>query len=108
MLSRWVEELRDAKSVEQVVSYTWGHFKRMKAKGELPLVVADHAVDDAEDIREIAHALARQPFLYNAPGYENDLDQQLLILFSLATDRLAQLEERDVARRSHEPVIRAS
>jgi hypothetical protein len=106
VLSRWVEELRNTKSVDQVVSYASGYLERMKDAAELPLIVAGHSVHDAEDVRDIAHALAHQPFLYNAPGYENDYDQQLLILFSLATDRIAQLEENGVGRHAPQAVIR--
>jgi hypothetical protein len=108
ILANWLDELREAMTVDEVVAFAASHFERIGESGELPLFVADHPVEDAEDIRDIAAQLAHQPFMYNAPGYENVLDQQLLILFSLATDRLVQLEGRGVARRpAAPPVIRA-
>ena len=107
MLSMWVEELRQAKSAEEVVTFAARHLERVKAEGDAPLAVAHYRVGEAEDVREIAAALAHQPFMYNAPGFEGVADQQLLILFSLATDRLAQLEGRGLARPSNAPVNHA-
>jgi len=106
ILSNWMEELRATTSVEDVVSFAASHLERMKATGDLPLLIAGHAVDGTEDIREIASMLAHQPFVYNAPGYESVADQQLLILFSLASDRLALFESGPV-RRAAARVLRA-
>jgi hypothetical protein len=107
MLSGWLKELRQATSVDDVVAFASEHLERMKMSGQFPLFVADRAVSGPEDVREIASELAHRPFMYNAPGYENLVDQQLLILFSLATDRLSQLEGRGIVRRAAAPVIRA-
>lgn len=104
----WVEELRQARSAEEVVTFAARHLERAKTGGDAPRAIAHYRVDDAEDVREIAAYLAHQPFMYNAPGFEGVADQQLLILFSLATDRLSQLEGRGLApRRPDERVIRA-
>jgi hypothetical protein len=106
ILSNWMEELRATKNVDEVVSFAASHVERMKATGDLPLLIAGHAVDGPEDIREIASTLAHQPFVYNAPGYESVADQQLLILFSLASDRVAMFESGPV-RRAASRVLRA-
>ena len=96
----WLKELREAPSVRAVVTFAGTQLERMREGGRLPLSVAGHAVDGPEDVREIASELAHRPFVYGAPGYEHRGDQQLLILFSLAADRLAQLEARGGARRA--------
>ena len=106
ILSNWMEELRATMDVDEVVSFAASHLERIKARGDLPLLIAGHAVVVPEDIREIASMLARQPFVYNAPGYESVADQQLLILFSLASDRLALFESGPV-RRAASRVLRA-
>ena len=103
----WLKELREAPSVGAVVTFASAQLERMRSGGRLPPCVAEHAVDGPGDVREIASELAHRPFVYDAPGYEHRVDQQLLILFSLAADRLAQLEGRGVARRAAAPVIRA-
>ena len=107
MLSRWLKELRQATSIDEVVAFASKHLERVKASGQLPLFVVERAVAGPEDVREIASELAHRPFMYNAPGYENVVDQQLLILFSLATDRISQLGGRGIVRRAVAPVIRA-
>jgi hypothetical protein len=107
MLSGWLKELHRATSADDVVAFASEHLERVKASGQLPLFVADRSVGGPDDVREIASELAHRPFMYNAPGYENVVDQQLLILFSLATDRLSQLEGRGLVRRAVAPIIRA-
>jgi hypothetical protein len=104
--SNWLEELRETRSVDEVVSFAASHLARIKESGNLPLLIANHAVDGPEDIRGIASALAHQPFVYNTPGYESVADQHLLILFSLASDRLAIFESGPV-RRAAERALRA-
>jgi hypothetical protein len=101
-----MEELRETMNVDDVVSFAASHLERIKATGDLPLLIAGHAVDGPEDVREIASTLARQPFVYNTPGYESVADQQLLILFSLASDRLSLFESGPV-RRAASRVLRA-
>jgi hypothetical protein len=107
MLSRWLKELRQATSTNEVVAFASKHLDRVKSSGQLPLYVADRAVAGPEDVLEIASELAHRPFMYNAPGHESGVDQQLLILFSLAADRLSQLGGRGIVRRTVAPVIRA-
>lgn len=107
MLSNWLKELREAPSVGEVVTFASAHLERMRAGGGLPLSVAEYSVGGPEDVREIASELAHRLFTYNAPGYEHRVDQQLLILFSIAADRLSQLEGGGEGRKAA-PVIRAS
>ena len=103
----WLKELREAPSAGAVVAFASAQLERMRAGGSLPPCVTGHAVDGPEDVREIASELAHRPFVYDATGYDHRVDQQLLILFSLATDRLAQFEGRGVTRPVAAPVIRA-
>jgi hypothetical protein len=107
MLSNWLKELRETTDVDEVVSFAASHLERIRSSGQLPQSVVHHGIDGPDDIRDIASALAQQPFRYNSPGFESGLDQQLLILFSLATDRLAQLEGRASGRRAAAPIARA-
>jgi hypothetical protein len=107
MLSNWLKELREMTDVDDVVDFAAAHLERIRQSGQLPQSVARQGIDGPDDIRDVASALAHQPFRYNSPGFENGLDQELLILFSLATDRLAQLENRGTGRRAAAPIARA-
>jgi hypothetical protein len=96
ILQRWLEELRGAASEDDVVAFARAKLERAPA-GTLPPAIALHALHDGNDVRELAASLAALP-----PSTSNgsDLVQQLLIVFSLATDRLADLERRGMVARS--------
>jgi hypothetical protein len=96
ILQRWLEELRGAMSEEDVVSFARGKLERAPAQA-LPGPVADHPLRDANDVREVAAFLASLP---PSTSHESDLLQQLLIVFSLAADRLSDLERRGMVTRS--------
>jgi hypothetical protein len=91
ILQAWLEQLRAAKTEQEVVAFARSHLERVKATGHVPEPLEGRAVDDGNDVRAIASTLARAPSTRGDPRVEADLFQQMLILFSLATDRLSQL-----------------
>jgi hypothetical protein len=105
ILSTWLQELGKAQTEGEVVAFACDQLARIRAGQPFAGALDAQAILDADDIREIASQLASMPFRYNAPGHEMDVDQQVLILFSLATDRLAQLEGRGMVRRAPDRFI---
>jgi hypothetical protein len=96
ILQRWLDELRGAGSEDDVVRFA--RAKRDRApEGALPAPIARHALDSGNDVREVAASLAAIPA---STALDSDLLQQLLIVFSLATDRLADLERRGIVLRA--------
>lgn len=100
VLANWLAQIQKANTEDEVVSFACDQLARIRSGGRVAGSLEGNAILDADDIREIASHLARTPFAYNSPGHEADLDQQVLILFSLATDRLSQLEGRGAVQRS--------
>ena len=96
ILQRWLEELRGAMSEQDVVSFARGKLERAPDQA-LPNPIARHPVRNANDVREVAAGLAALPA---STSNDSDLVQQLLIVFSLATDRLADLERRGMVVRA--------
>ena len=96
ILQRWLEELRGAMSEQDVVSFAQGKLERAPAEA-LPAPIAHHPLRDANDVREVAASLAALPA---SRSKDSDLVQQLLIVFSLAADRLADLERRGMVVRT--------
>jgi hypothetical protein len=90
VLQRWLEELRGATSEQDVVAFAQSKLERASAEA-LPGSIPRQRVASANDVREIAASLAALPA---AASKGSDLAQQLLLVFSLATDRLADLERR--------------
>jgi hypothetical protein len=90
ILQNWLDELRLAMSEQDVVAFARAKRDRV-ASQRLPAAVAAHPLRDGNDVREVAASLAALP-----PATSNDFDlmQQLLIVFSLAVDRLSDLERR--------------
>ena len=95
ILQKWLEELRGAMSEQDVVAFTRSKLARAPAD-TLPGAIAHHPLRSAEDIREVAASLAE---LRGSSSDQSDLLQQLLIVFSLATDRLSDLERRGMVVR---------
>jgi hypothetical protein len=97
VLQRWLDELRSATSEEDVVRFARSKLER--AVGDaLPPEIARHGLATGNDVREMAAGLAA---VAPSDSDGSDLTQQMLIVFSLATDRLADLERRGmVARRA--------
>jgi len=96
ILQRWLEELRGAMSEQDVVSFARGKLERAPEQA-LPGAIAHHALRSANDVREVAASLAALPA---SASQDSDLVQQLLIVFSLAADRLADLERRGMVVRA--------
>lgn len=96
ILQRWLQELRGAMSEQDVVAFARGKLERASPEA-LPAAIAHHPVASGNDVREVAASLAALP-----PSTSNgsDLVQQLLLVFSLATDRLADLERRGMVARA--------
>lgn len=107
ILAKWLEQLRRANTEDEVVAFACAQLARLRAAGHDARGLEGRPILDADDIREIASQLARMPFDYNSPGHEADVEQQILILFSLATDRLSQLEGRGAVQRAPHPTISA-
>ena len=98
ILQKWLEELRGALSEQDVVEFARSKLERARA-GTLSADIAGAPLATGNDVRELAARLAAVP-----ASASNDLLQQLLIVLSLAADRLSDLERRGmvvrVARRA--------
>jgi hypothetical protein len=100
ILETWLKELQAAHTEEEVVSFARAQMARIRGTGRIAPDIEQHALDDGNDIRELAACLARVPWAPTDERSEADLDQHMLLLFSLATDRLSQLEGRGAVRRA--------
>jgi hypothetical protein len=92
-LQKWLEELRAALSEQDVVEFARSKLERARA-GTLSADISQAPLASGNDVREIAARLAAVPATAS-----NDLTQQLLIVFSLAADRLSDLERRGIVLR---------
>jgi hypothetical protein len=100
-LQKWLEELRAALSEQDVVEFASSKLERARA-GTLSADIAQAPLASGNDVREIAARLAAVP-----ASASNDLTQQLLIVFSLAADRLSDLERRGMVERAPRRVTTA-
>jgi LPS sulfotransferase NodH len=100
ILDNWLEQLRTAKTEEAVVGFAQSQLKRLTAAGRTPQVLFGQQLSDGEDLRRMALTLTRAQVRASDSRAETDVVQQMLILFSLATDRLNQLEGHGLARRA--------
>src|SRR4051812_1858754 len=101
ILQKWLEELRGALSEQDVVEFARSKLERARA-GVLTPEIAASPLATGNDVRELAARLAAVP-----ASASNDLLQQLLIVFSLATDRLSDLERRGMVVRAPRGVTTA-
>jgi hypothetical protein len=94
ILQTWLQQLKLANTEAEVVAFARSQLARIRGAGSgSPL--GGHSLADGEDVREIASELARAQV--PASNYaEAEAMQQLLLLFSLSTDRLTQLDGRGV------------
>jgi hypothetical protein len=100
ILDKWLEQLRKAKSEADVVRFARAHLDRLAVSGPVPEALRNPVLMDGEDVRRMATSLARAQARPTQTREDADLLQQMLILFSLATDRLNQLEGYGLARRA--------
>jgi hypothetical protein len=97
ILQTWLQELRAANTEADVVRVA--RTQLADIEGPYPRRLHGHTLADGDDIREIAAelALSRIPI---ASSNEADTVQKMLLLFSLATDRLIQLNAPGAVRSS--------
>jgi hypothetical protein len=100
ILDTWLEQLRKAKTEQDVVKFARTQLDRITATGPIPEALQGHVLLDGEDLRRMAASLTRKHAGTGGTQQEADVVQQMLILFSLATDRLNQLEGHGLARRA--------
>lgn len=100
ILDTWVEQLRKAKTEQEVVTFAHVQLDRITATGPIPLALQGHVLIDGEDLRRMASSLTRAKVKPADTREETEVVQQMLVLFSLATDRLNQLEGHGLARRA--------
>ncbi len=102
ILQVWLQELRSANSEAEVVAFARSQLAHIGASGGAkPL--QGHTLADGHDVRDIAMQLARlRPA--DGDGIDPALMQQMLVLFSLATDRLAQLDGYGAAKLTPRPL----
>jgi hypothetical protein len=102
ILQKWLDELHATHGEKDVVAFARSKLERAQRE-RLPAPIAAHALDSADDVRTIAAMLAGLP-----ASLSSDLLQQLLIVFSLATDRLSELERKGVLARKTEAATPAA
>jgi hypothetical protein len=100
ILDKWLEQLRKAKTEAEVVAFAHAKLERLTAASTMPRALRDHALVDGEDLRRMASSLTNAQVRATDTREETDVVQQLLVLFSLATDRLNQLEGYGLAKRA--------
>jgi predicted glycoside hydrolase/deacetylase ChbG (UPF0249 family) len=105
ILDTWLEQLRKAKTEQDVVTFAHAQLDRITAAGSTPEALRGHVLIDGEDLRRMAASLTRAQIRATATQEETDVVQQMLVLFSLATDRLNQLEGHGLARRAPDRAV---
>jgi hypothetical protein len=100
ILDSWLEQLRKATTEEAVVGFARRHLDRVTATGRIPETLRGQVLVDGEDLRRLAANLSHARVNAAQTREDADVMQQMVILFSLATDRLNQLEGSGLARRA--------
>jgi hypothetical protein len=100
ILDTWLEQLRRAKTEHQVVDFAHAQLERITAGERIPEALRNHVLLDGDDLRRMAASLSKAQVNANDTREDSDVVQQMLILFSLATDRLNQLEGHGLAQRA--------
>ena len=92
---KWITELNQAFTEERLVAVASGFLGEVRRSNEVPDECLPAEPRSAVDIRSAASALAHMRMASNCSGGQ-DKYQQLLILFSLAADRIGMLEARGI------------
>jgi len=93
-LREWISELNAASTECALVDVVGAFVKAMARDGTLPEHCLPDVPGNATEIRRTAAALARLQVSSCTGDDERGAYHQLLVLFSLASDRIAMLEAR--------------
>jgi hypothetical protein len=93
-LPEWISELNAATTERDIVTVMDAFVKQLRNVGELPEQCLPREAGNAGEIRRTAKCLADLRIDASASADTRDTYQHLLILFSLAVDRIAMLEAR--------------
>ena len=93
-LREWISELNAATSERDIVAVMDAFVKQMRHAGAMPEQCVPREAGNAGEIRRTAKCLADMRLDATADTEARDAYQDLLILFSLAVDRIAMLEAR--------------
>lgn len=93
-LQEWVSELNAASTERDLVAVMGAFVRDARRKTRLPESCLPSEPASVAEIRKAAACLADLRIAPTADNGDRDAYQQLLILFSLAADRIAMLETR--------------
>ena len=93
-LREWISELNAATTERDIVTVMDAFVQQMRHVGELPEQCMPREAGNAGEIRRTAKCLAELRMEASASTSTREAYQNLLILFSLAVDRIAMLEAR--------------
>ena len=93
-LPEWISELNAATTERDIVTVMDAFVKQMRHVSALPEQCLPKEAGNTDEIRRTAKCLAELRIDASSGPGEREAYQQLLILFSLAVDRIAMLEAR--------------
>jgi hypothetical protein len=93
-LPEWISELNAATTERDIVTVMDAFVKQMRHVSALPEQCMPKDAGNTDEIRRTAKCLAELRIDANSGPGEREAYQQILILFSLAVDRIAMLEAR--------------
>lgn len=94
LLREWISELNAACNERELVDVVGAFVAGMRREGRVPAQCLPELPGNAEEIRQSAAWLARLQVSSCTEDGDRIAYQQLLVLFSLAVDRIAMLEAR--------------
>ena len=93
-LREWISELNAAVTERDIVAVMDAFVKQMRRSSALPEECMPKQAGNVDEIRSTAACLANLRVDPGADCADREAYQQLLVLFSLAVDRIAVLEAR--------------
>lgn len=93
-LREWVAELNSATTERELVAVMGAFVRDTRSRTRVPESCLPAEPASVAEIRKAASCLADLRIAPNAGHGDRDAYQQLLVLFSLAADRIAMLETR--------------